>query len=82
MEKNNPHIDSSTLSKKLSSMTQDEFLDLGHDGMSYIKRIEHNDEGVLYALHAANGHHIATGQNMDHIQKIAFEHHLVPLSIQ
>ena len=74
--------DHKNLSEKLSNMTEEEFLDLGDGGLSYIKVMHGDDNEIIYALHTAKGDHIATGQDINQIHQIALDHHLIPVSVQ
>lgn len=75
----NPH---DLMVEKLSGLSSEEFLDFGSDGLSYIKSLK-NTQGIrLYALHSADGSHIATGQDMAAIHDIAIKNQLVPVVVQ
>lgn len=68
--------------EKLSGLTDTEFLDLGNGGLSYIKSVGFNDDNEIYALHGADGTHIATGQDMETLHVIAQQNNLIPMTIQ
>lgn len=74
---------SSDIAERLSSMSTLEFLELGTDGLAYIKPVatEREDE-QFYTIFAANGAHIASGQDIDVLQAIARQHNLIPLNLQ
>lgn len=68
--------------EKLSGLTDTEFLNLGSGGLSYIKSAGHRDNHELFALHGADGSHIATGQDVETLHVIAKQHDLLPMTIQ
>ncbi len=68
--------------KRLASLTRQEFLNLGTDGLSYIKPVDGQDGKEMYALHSANGSHIATGTDIAALKTIAVDQHLAPMSLQ
>ena len=68
--------------EKLASMSLEEFLDLGNDGLSYIKSVKDKDGNDIYALHAANGSHIATGQDILLLKAIAVQNELTAMALQ
>jgi len=71
------------IAEKLTAMTAQEFLNLGADGLSYIKDLGKGKDGsALYALHAGDGSHIATGQDPDALRVIAKQHHTLPMQVQ
>jgi hypothetical protein len=71
------------IAEKLTAMTAQEFLNLGADGLAYIKNIGPNENGQdLYALFSADGGHIATGQDVEKLKIIATSQTFLPLSVQ
>lgn len=74
-----PHND---IAERLSSLSAPEFLALGADGLAYIKPVTSHDDQMTYAIHAADGSHIATGQDLGVLKAIAMQHNLVPMQIQ
>lgn len=81
MDKNSPsHHD--MIIHKLESLSVQEFLNLGADGLSYIKQVGSQDGNPLYALHSANGSHIATGSDVATLKHIALQNELAPMPLQ
>jgi len=78
--KNDKDLNLDVILEKLSDLSDTEFLDLGNGGLSYIKSVEGVDD--TYALHAADGSHIATGQDMATLHVIAKQQDLIPMTIQ
>ena len=68
--------------RKLANLSSEEFMDLGSDGLSYIKPVATKGGTALYALHSANGSHIATGQDIATLKTIAMQQSLAPMSLQ
>lgn len=82
MNKDNKDIQHDIIVEKLSGLTDAEFLGLGNDGLSYIKPLGEQNGIILYALHGADGSHIATGQDMATLSVIAKQSHLIPMNVQ
>jgi len=80
--KNDKDLDIEVILEKLSGLSDTEFLDLGNGGLSYIKSLGDIDDVATYALHAADGSHIATGQDMATLHVIAKQQNLIPMTIQ
>jgi hypothetical protein len=74
-------IDYISMIERLSAMSPQEFLELGANGFSYIKTISLKNETPLFMLCAADGSHIATGQNFSTLEVIARQNNLVSLTI-
>lgn len=70
------------IAHRLSSLSAIEFMELGADGLAYIKPVSSQDDTQTYSIHSANGSHIATGQDLMLLHAIAKQHNLVPMSIQ
>ena len=70
--------------EKLMALSTEEFQDFGAEGLGYIKVLGEMDESdqPLFALHSANGSHIATGDDMNALLSIASQNHMVPMSVQ
>lgn len=66
----------------LQSLTAKEFLDFGADGLSYIKPAGIVNDKPIFALHSADGSHIATGQDIPTLRTIAQQHNMVPTNLQ
>ena len=81
MEKNNISRHD-TMIDRLINLSHEEFLDLGSDGLSYIKYVGNQDGHDIYALHAANGSHIATGQDIGILKSIAGQNELAAMALQ
>ncbi len=82
MEKTDNDLNLDKILEKLSGLSDAEFLDLGNGGLSYIKSVGHHDAHELFALHGADGSHIATGQDVAALHVIAKQHQLIPMTIQ
>lgn len=67
---------------RLSSLSTLEFLELGTEGLAYIKPVAMREDEQVYSIFAANGSHIASGQDVDVLQAIARQYNLIPLSLQ
>ena len=80
--KNDKDLNLEVILEKLSGLSDTEFLDLGNGGLSYIKSVDGVDDVQTYALHAADGSHIATGQDMAVLHVIAKQQDLIPMTIQ
>jgi len=70
------------ITTRLSSLSPLEFLELGADGFAYIKPTIMVENEQIYSIFAANGSHIASGQNIDVLHALARQHNLVPLNLQ
>lgn len=68
--------------RQLEKLSNEEFMNFGTDGLSYIKPVPGKEGFKLYSLHSANGSHIATGQDLAMLQSIAAENHLVSVALQ
>ena len=79
---NNKDLNLDVITQKLTRLSDDEFLGLGAGGLSYIKPIDHQESYDLYALHGADGSHIATGQDADVLHVIARQNNLIPMTVQ
>jgi len=79
---NNDNSNKCITVENLEALTAEEFLSLGFGGLSYIKSIGQHDGHSLFALHGADGSHIATGQDVPTLRRIAVENHLVPMGMQ
>lgn len=84
MEKTNNDRDLNldVILEKLSGLSDAEFLDLGNGGLSYIKLVDGATDQKTYALHAADGSHIATGQDIATLHVIAKQQDLISMTIQ
>ena len=78
----NTDLDHEVMLEKLSALTAEEFLGLGSEGLSYIKYVGHYDGKDTYTLFAADGSHIATGQDAETLRVIARQNSLISMSIQ
>jgi hypothetical protein len=77
----NSDLEYTLILEKLTALTSQEFLGLGADGLGYIKAMGMNDGKETYTLHAADGSHIATGQDVATLHIIARQNGLIPMAI-
>lgn len=82
MQKMTMHTQHDKMVKRLIDLSDEEFLGFGSDGLSYIKCVDDHQGLKLYALHSADGSHIATGQDLAAVQAIAIQNELVPVAVQ
>lgn len=80
--KEDKDLDYKVILEKLSALSMDQFLDLGMGGLSYIKPVGVVNGKSVYALHGADGSHIATGQDVLTLNVIATQNNLIPMSLQ
>jgi hypothetical protein len=80
--KTDKDLDYKVILEKLSALSLDQFMDLGMGGLSYIKPAGNINGKPIYALHGADGSHIATGQDIPTLHVIASQNNLIPMSIQ
>ena len=66
--------------EKLRQISSREFASLGMEHVAYIKRVTVND-GVGYAIHAADGTTVAVLENRDVALATVRQHDLEPLSV-
>jgi len=78
----NTNYDDDAVLQRLSTLSVQEFLDLGSDGLSYIRSAGTRDGVENFTLCGADGSHIATGQNIQALYVIAKQHDLIPMSVQ
>jgi hypothetical protein len=77
----NQHHDS-LISQQLAALSTQDFLNLGNDGLSYIRSISHEDGHIAYALFGADGSHISSKQDIETLHVIARQNNLIPMSVQ
>jgi hypothetical protein len=70
-----------SLVKKLVAMGDNDFLQFGSEGLSYIKPVNGQNDEKVFALHAGNGAHLATSQNIDILKAYAAQHNMVSVLI-
>lgn len=63
--------------KQLTSMSEQDFKALGSEGLAYIKLVGKVDDVDMYAVHAADGSHIASGQDVALLRAIANQQNYV-----
>lgn len=78
MQKNNDDA----LTERLTMMSVGEFMALGTDGVAYIKPMGIVDDAPTYAVHAADGSHIASGPDIALLRAIAGQQNLVSVMQQ
>ena len=70
------------LTEKLTLMSAGDFKALGTDGVAYIKSMGIVDDIPSYAVHAADGSHIASGPDIAVLRAIAGQQNLVSVMQQ
>lgn len=70
------------MATKLASLSVVEFLALGTDGLAYIKPTDIIDDVQTYSMNAADGTHIASGQDTAVLRAIAQQQNLTAVTVQ
>jgi hypothetical protein len=65
------------LTNHIKTMSENDFQALGADGLAYIRPTGENNNVPTYAVHSADGSHIASGPDIAILQAIALQHNRV-----
>lgn len=70
------------VTSRLANLSAGEFMALGADGLAYIRRVKGDDPLAVYAVHSADGNHIASGPDIAVLRAIAAQQNLVTMPLQ
>ena len=65
------------LTNHIKTMSDHDFKALGAEGLAYIRPTGENNNVATYAVHSADGSHIASGPDIAILQAIALQHNRI-----
>ena len=70
------------MAQQLAALSIEDFLNLGNDGLSYIRLVDRRDGGQAYALYGADGSFISSKEDIEALYVTARQNNLTPLVVQ